>query len=109
VLPAFSENCGIVVAEALSYEVPVVTTTGTPWSGLLAERCGWWIEPGVEPLAAALRQATSLTDAARADMGRRGREWVSRAFGWERIGREMSAVYEWVLGGGAAPRAVRHD
>jgi glycosyltransferase involved in cell wall biosynthesis len=34
VLPTYSENFGIVVAEALYAEIPVITTKGTPWSEL---------------------------------------------------------------------------
>jgi glycosyltransferase involved in cell wall biosynthesis len=34
VLPTYSENFGIVVAEALYAKVPVITTKGTPWAEL---------------------------------------------------------------------------
>lgn len=34
VLPSFSENFGVVVTDALSYGVPVITTKGAPWSEL---------------------------------------------------------------------------
>ena len=109
VLPSYSENFGIVVAEALASAVPVITTTSTPWSELVSERCGWWVETGAEPLADTLRRAIALTDAERAAMGVRGREWVHGAFAWDRIGREMRAVYVWLLHGGPAPASVRLD
>lgn len=50
VLPTFSENFGVVVAEALSYALPVITTRGTPWKGLHEYNCGWWIDVGTESL-----------------------------------------------------------
>ncbi len=41
ILPTYSENFGLVVAEALAVEVPVLTTRGTPWHTLLEHDCGW--------------------------------------------------------------------
>ncbi len=58
VLPSLSENFGLVVGEALSSGVPVVTTKATPWEELAAHRCGWWVNVGAEALGAALHDAT---------------------------------------------------
>ena len=59
VLPTLNENFGNTVAEALALGVPVITTKGAPWGGLEARHCGWWVDHGVSPLAAALDQAMS--------------------------------------------------
>ena len=40
VLPSFSENFGLVIAEALSCGVPVITTRETPWEELETHRFG---------------------------------------------------------------------
>lgn len=106
VLPTFSENFGIVVAEALAAGVPAITTTGAPWRALSERQCGWWVDIGVEPLVAALREATTLGDEARHAMGQRGRTYVRESLSWERVAREMAAAYRWVLGEGERPDTV---
>jgi glycosyltransferase involved in cell wall biosynthesis len=106
VLPTFSENFGTVIAEALAAGVPVITTRGTPWEKLRTRQCGWWIDIGVEPLAAALREAISLSDQQRQEMGRRGRCLVEEEYAWPQIGREMNAVYHWVTGRGPRPACI---
>jgi glycosyltransferase involved in cell wall biosynthesis len=106
VLPSFSENFGLVIAEALSCGVPVITTRATPWEELETHRCGWWIETGVEPLVKALREATVLSDAERSEMGRRGRQLIEDHYTWPAISRQMCAVYEWMLGTGPRPDCV---
>jgi glycosyltransferase involved in cell wall biosynthesis len=106
ILPTYSENFGIVIAEALAAGVPVITTKGAPWAELHAHRCGWWIDIGAEPLAAALREAASLSDQQRYEMGQRGRRLVEEKYSWPRIARDLLAVYEWVLNGGTPPACV---
>lgn len=109
VLPSYTENFGIVVAEALACGVPVITTTGTPWQELIRHECGWWVDIGVQPLAEALVDAISRSDSEREAMGARGRELVESSYGWDKIARDMRTVYEWVLGGGSPPACVRMD
>lgn len=106
VLPTFSENFGVVVAEALAHGLPVITTHGAPWADLPAFGCGWWIPIGVEPLAGALREALALSDAERAAMGERGLSYVRR-YDWAAIAGDMAAVYRWVLGRGERPDCVQ--
>lgn len=105
VLPTFSENFGVVVAEALAHGVPVITTRGAPWADLEAERCGWWIDIGVEPLIEALREATALDDEKRRAMGARARKYVRR-YDWSVVARDTVAVYSWILGMSSRPDCV---
>jgi len=106
VLPTFSENFGVVVAEALAAGVPVITTRGAPWADLVTYGCGWWIETGVPPLVLALREALALGDDERRAMGERGRAYVQR-YDWSVIAVETLALYRWVLGQGERPACVR--
>jgi glycosyltransferase involved in cell wall biosynthesis len=107
VLPTLNENFALTVAEALAAEVPVISTKGAPWAGLETQRCGWWIDHGVEPLAAALRHAMTIRCEARQAMGARGRAWMAADFGWDRVAADMLAVYVWLKSGGEPPPSVR--
>jgi glycosyltransferase involved in cell wall biosynthesis len=108
VLPTFSENFGVVVAEALAHGVPVITTRGAPWADLEIYGCGWWVDIGVPPLEQALRDAMSLSDDERRMMGARGREYVRR-YDWDTIARQTAEVYRWVLDQGDKPECVITD
>lgn len=108
VLPSFSENFGVVVAEALAYGVPVIATKGTPWKGLVDNQCGWWVSPEAKVLASALYEGITLNDQQRRDMGVRGQEYAQQ-FDWSQIAYETANVYSWLLGQAPRPDCVRLD
>jgi glycosyltransferase involved in cell wall biosynthesis len=106
VLPTLNENFAMTVAEALAAETPVISTKGAPWAGLEVQRCGWWIDHGIEPLAEALSRAMVLPRAELRAMGMRGRAWMASEFGWDAIAGRMVAVYAWLAGKTAPPEWV---
>jgi len=97
VLPTHSESFGIVVAEALAHGLPVLTTTGAPWSILPESGCGWWVDPTVDGIAEGLRQATALDPETLRSMGAKGRALVSAKFGWKHVADLILSTYEAIL------------
>jgi glycosyltransferase involved in cell wall biosynthesis len=106
VLPSFSENFGIVVAEALASSTPAIVTKGAPWSDLKSYQCGWWIDIGISPLVEALREAMAMSQAQRTEMGQRGRKLVESKYTWQRAAEQMLDVYEWMLGRKQKPVSI---
>jgi glycosyltransferase involved in cell wall biosynthesis len=99
VLPSFSENFGLVIAEALANGLPVITTHATPWRELSEHHCGWWSDVGIAPLIESLKEAFAMSAAELRQMGNRGRQLIESRYAWEPLGSQMAAVYEWMLGG----------
>lgn len=94
VLPTYSENFGNVVAEALIRGLPVLTTTGTPWADLATHGCGWYIEPTLEALKAALTKVLATDPQTLAQMGERGRAYAVTRFSLSAIRQELLGMYQ---------------
>jgi len=106
VLPTYSENFGMAVAETLAAGTPAIVSKGAPWSGLNIRQAGWWIDIGMDSLVACLEQALAESSAGLSERGVRGREWMKAEYSWQHIGRQMSATYNWILNGGSKPEWI---
>lgn len=90
VVPSFTENFAMVIAEALAHGVPVIASRGTPWQAVVQRGCGLWVENDPDSLANAAREVRGLDLEL---MGRRGRQWMQESFSWEAAAVRMHDVY----------------
>jgi glycosyltransferase involved in cell wall biosynthesis len=105
-LPSYSENFGMVVAEALGMGCPVVVT---PEVGMaeLVRSSGAGIVTGNEPGNLAAAVLSLLNDeSGRREMGHRGRELVRQQLAWSRVVEQMEDFYRRMLREPAAPHAA---
>lgn len=99
VLPSYSENFGIAVAEAMAHGLPVLTTNRTPWADVVRHDCGTIIDPDRGHLAQAI---LTLSAADLRAMGARGRAWMARDFSPNAMVDAFVALYRDL----AAPQAT---
>lgn len=107
VLPTYSENFGVVVAESLACGTPVITTKGAPWQDLESYECGWWINIGVEALKTALEKAIQTPNEQLAQMGVNGRKLIEKKYSMQAVATQMHRLYQWILGKDDTPDFVR--
>lgn len=97
VLPTYSENFGMVIAESLACGTPVITTTGTPWESLNTHGCGWWIDLDVESLCQTLQMAMSTPQEDLVTMGKKGRILVEQTCSLDIVAKQYVQMYQWIL------------
>ena len=109
VLPSFSENFGMTIAEALANRTPVITTNATPWNNLEQQKCGWCIPIGQESLISTLEIAMNKTSEELSEMGNKGREWMNKDYSWASIADEMIETYQWIINKKNKPNCIVHE
>jgi glycosyltransferase involved in cell wall biosynthesis len=109
VLPSLSEGLPMTVLEAWAYAKPVLMTPECNLPEGFVAVAALQIGTTSTEIAAGLEEVIKMNDADRKAMGARGRALVAEKFSWPRVGQQMRAVYEWVLGGGTWPETVRFD
>lgn len=90
VVPSFSENFCLVIAEALAHGLPVVASRGTPWSRIEDKQCGLWVDNDPRSLALAIETMRKMQ---LREMGHRGWKWMKSEFGWRTQADVMCQLY----------------
>lgn len=121
-LPSYSENFGMVIAEAMSCGVPAITTNGTPWQLLNGDvstmgasldvlgkdkRTGWCIDLSVDNLEKTLKKAMLMSPDELYEMGQRGSKLVNANFNYRMVAKKNVALYEWIVNKTVKPDFVK--
>lgn len=106
ILPTYSENFGMVIAEAMSCGTPVITTKNTPWEILEVTNSGWWIDLSIESIQQTIEKAISLDHKDLIKMGENGRKCIVDNFSLESTSKKTKELYSWVLGETSMPSFV---
>ena len=99
VLSSRWEGFGLVLAEAMSCQLPVVATdSGGPREILNGGKLGHLVPPGdSEALAAAMMKMMSLPEAERQAMGRAGRAYIEANYSLEHVVDQWEVLYKELL------------
>lgn len=106
IIPSDFENFGNVVVESLVRGIPVIASKGTPWQELNIHQCGWWVDNDVETLTHTVREALSLSNEKRIEMGERGKRLIKENYSVEIVASKMKRLYDWILYNGEKPEFV---
>lgn len=107
ILPTYSENFAMSVAEALASGTPAVVTKGAPWRELEEVNAGKWVDIDTEAITDGLRQMMKKSSAELMIMGQNGKQLMQDKYSWQHIATLMTEVYEWVMKGGSTPSTIK--
>lgn len=97
VLPSFSENFGIAVAEAMAAGLPVIITPGIQISPeVAAAQAGLVVESTLETLAEAIAKLLKSPNL-RQQQGDNGKQLVKQQYSWEAIAQNLTSVYHAIV------------
>ena len=109
VLPSFSENFGIAVAEALVAGLPVVITPGIQISSEVAAAKAGLVVPGeVEPIAGAISKLLSAPKL-RQEIGANAKRLAQRRYSWKPIAQNLASTYGAIISGSPLPKNTKFD
>ena len=99
VLPSYSEGLSVSVLEAMGMGVPVIVTDACNMPEVREADAGWVISPTRNDLTRALSEMLSNPSNRSRQLGWNGANLIESLYSWPVVARQMSQLYEWVLGG----------
>jgi len=106
ILPSKSENFGMVIAEAMSYGLPIITSNKTPWEIIKKNNYGWVVNLNHNKLYSAISSANNLDQNNLKEMGNRGRQYIKNHFSWIVLEKYYLTFYDWIINDGPIPDFV---
>ncbi|MDJ0703902.1 MAG: glycosyltransferase, partial [Leptolyngbyaceae cyanobacterium MO_188.B28] len=99
VLPSFSENFGIAVAEAMAAGAPVVVTSGVQIAPMIVDsQAGLVVEGRRDSLAEAMAKLL-ISPELRCQLGKNGRHLVNQQYSWPTIAEKLGDFYASIIDG----------
>jgi glycosyltransferase involved in cell wall biosynthesis len=97
VFPTLYEPFGLVAAEALATELPVIASRIGAIPEIVDESCGILVPPNDPEALASAIEVLIDDEPLRRSMGKNGRKKVKEKFSWERMAKEVILSYEGIL------------
>jgi glycosyltransferase involved in cell wall biosynthesis len=97
VLPTYSENFGIALAEAMVSGLPIITTPGVQIAPEIAEaQAGIIVEGEIEALQGAIANLLNSPQL-REQMGKNGRLFALERYSWQTIAKQLANAYQKII------------
>ena len=109
ILPSYSEGLPMGILDAWAHRLPVLMTPQCNLPEGFTANAAIRIEPSAESIAQGLEDLFRYPPSALRTLGDNGRQLVGEKFTWPRVASQMREVYDWMLGGGAAPACVQFN
>ena len=95
-MPSYSENFGLVVGEAMSYQLPVIVSDQTHWK-FIERNVGWVIKPNVESLKNVLLKLFVTSNQDLQIPGNAGLQLITESYSWDVIAKGLFETYESII------------
>ncbi len=89
ILPSFSEAFGIAIAEAMTFNLAIITTNATPWNVIKEKNLGWYVKPEIKYLSKAVQELFYISQEELDEMGKRAKQHILSESDWNNVAKRM--------------------